>query len=228
MRYAIRMQFIVLSSSRGTTFQSTLDRIADGSLTAKCLGLITDSPDRGCIEKAKAAGLPYLVVEKNPDEDREEYEKRLHEAILALTTSERKTKNEKRTNESPTPSTTSPNTEATVIACMGWMWIITPWFINQWPNKILNVHPALLPRHGGEGMYGHHVHDAVLKAGEKESGMTIHLMDEGVDTGKILLQKSCPVLPDDTAETLQAKVQELEKEWYPKALQMIEDGDVKL
>ena len=77
-------------------------------------------------------------------------------------------------------------------------------------------------------MYGHHVHDAVLKAGEKESGMTIHLMDEGVDTGKILLQKSCPVLPDDTTETLQAKVQELEKEWYPKALQMIEDGDVKL
>ena len=217
------MNFLVLSSSRGTTFQAVLDRIADGSLTAKCIGLITDSPDRGCIEKAKTAGIPYAILERKPNDDREEYDKILNETISELTS------NESRVNESPTASPpASTNDNPTVIACMGWMWIITPWFISKWPNRILNVHPALLPRHGGEGMYGHHVHDAILKSGDKESGMTIHLMDKGIDTGKIILQKSCPVLPNDTAETLQKRVQELEKEWYPKALQMIEDGAIEL
>ncbi len=109
---------------------------------------------------------------------------------------------------------------------MGWMWIHTPWFIKQHEGKILNVHPALLPKYGGKGMYGHHVHDAVLKSGDKETGMTIHVMDSGVDTGKILLQKTCPVLPDDDASTLQERVQELEKEWYPKVLEMIEVGEI--
>ena len=77
-------------------------------------------------------------------------------------------------------------------------------------------------------MYGHHVHEAILKSKERESGMTIHLMDEGVDTGKILLQKTCPVLPSDTPESLQKRIQELEKAWYPKALQMIEEGKILL
>lgn len=207
------MSFIVLSSSRGTTFQATLDRIADGSLTAKCLGLITDAPDRGCIEKAKKANIPVSIVEKRNDESREDFDKRIHQAILDLLGAHR----------SPLIADRS-----VVVACMGWMWILTPWFIKQWPNRILNVHPALLPKFGGKGMYGHHVHDAVLKAGESESGITIHLMDEGVDTGKILLQKSCPVLPDDTAESLQARVQELEKEWYPRVLEMIEQGEIGL
>ena len=207
------MSFIVLSSSRGTTFQATLDRIADGSLTSKCLGLITDAPDRGCIEKAKIAGIPVSIVEKRPNESREQYDRRVDAAIHDLV------------KQSPDPRSPIPDP---LVACMGWMWILTPWFIKQWPNRILNVHPALLPKFGGKGMYGHHVHDAVLKAKESESGITIHLMDEGVDTGKILLQKSCPVLPDDTAASLQARVQELEKQWYPKVLQMIEQKEIRL
>ncbi|MDD5055208.1 MAG: phosphoribosylglycinamide formyltransferase [Candidatus Peribacteraceae bacterium] len=208
------MNFLALSSSRGTTFQATLDRIADGSLKSKCIGLITDSPDRGCIQKAKAANIPVVIVDKKPDEPREDFDKRLQQAILQLCT-QPKTKNLK------------PETGA-IVACMGWLWILSPWFIRQFPNRILNVHPALLPKYGGKGMFGHHVHDAVLAAKEKESGITIHLMDEGVDTGKILLQKSCPVLPDDTAATLQARVQELEKKYYPKLLQMIDEGSVNL
>jgi len=215
------MNFVVLSSSRGTAFQATLDCIADGSLTAKCIGLITDSQDRGCIEKAKSAGIPYKVIERKENDDREEYDKRLSETINELTS--------KPVNESPT---TSPEAlienNQTVITCMGWLWIFSPWFIEQYKNRILNVHPALLPKHGGEGMYGHHVHDAVLKSGDKESGATIHLMDEGVDTGKTLLQKSCHVLPNDTAESLQEKVQKLERELFPKALQMIHTGAISL
>ncbi len=197
------MKFVVLSSSRGTTFQAAIDRMEDGSLKAECLGLITDREDRGCIEKAEAAGLPYRIVRREKNDDRETEDRKLHEQILALG-------------------------KPDYLACMGWMWIFSPWFIRTWKNRIINVHPALLPKHGGEGMYGHHVHEAVLAAHEKESGMTIHLMDEGVDTGKILLQKTCPVLPDDTAESLQKRIQDLEKEWYPKALQMIEEGKILL
>ncbi len=202
------MQFVVLSSSRGTTFKAALDRIADGSLAAVCKGLVTDRDDRQCIEKAKAANIPFAVVEKQKDEDREAYDQRLHEAINTLFGEDAD--------------------EPKVIAALGWLFIFSPWFIGQWKNRIVNVHPALLPKYGGEGMYGSHVHEAVLAAGEAESGISIHIMDEGVDTGPILEQKMCSINPDETPETLQAKVQELEKEWYPKVLQRIDQGELIL
>ncbi len=199
------MNFIVLCSSRGTTFQAVLDSIQDGSLTAQCLGLITDAKDRGCIEKAERAGIPWKVVEKSGDEPRVEFDRRVNAACQEL----------------------GANNE-TVLAAMGWMWIMSPWFIRQWEHRILNVHPSLLPKHGGKGMYGHHVHDAVLASGETETGITILLMDEGVDSGKIIEQKICSVFPSDTGEILQKRVQELEKEWYPKVLQRIEEEGLRL
>ncbi len=197
------MNFIVLSSSRGTTFQATIEAMQKGALKAKCLGLLTDSPERGCIAKAEKAGLPVTVVERRAGESREDFDRRVDAALRAMGADGR-----------------------TMLATMGWMFIFSQWFIATWKNRIINVHPALLPKHGGKGMYGHHVHEAVLAAKERESGVTIHLMDEGVDTGPILVQKTCPVLPDDTPETLQQRVQELEKEWYPKVLQMIEAGEL--
>lgn len=202
------MHFIALSSSRGTTFQAILDAIARGELRMTPLGLITDRTDRGCIEKAKAADLPVEIVERAKGENRGDYDKRIDAAARDLMGN--------------IPA------DDVVMAAVGWMFVFSPRFIGTWRNRIINVHPALLPKHGGGGMYGHHVHDAVLRSGEKESGVTIHLMDEGVDTGRILLQKTCPVLPGDTAATLQARVQELEKEWYPKVLEMIERGEVRL
>lgn len=192
------MTFVVLCSSKGTVFQSVIDRISDGSLTMTCAGLVTDKAGNGCVAKAKAAGLPAKVVTMKAGEPREEFDKRLSAAIREF-------------GGHP------------LVACMGWMWMLSPWFVKEWRNRILNVHPALLPKHPGT-----HVHSLVLKSGDKESGMTIHLIDEGMDTGKILLQKSCPVLPGDTVETLKARVQKLECEWYPKALQMIESGAMKL
>jgi len=199
------VNFVVLSSSRGTTFQAVIEAMRRGELTAKCLGLVTDSPDKACIDKAKAAGLPYRIVERVKGQTREEFDFRVHEAILSLGADKQ-----------------------TVIAALGWMFIFTSWFIATWKNQIINVHPALLPKHGGKGMYGHHVHESVLESGEQESGVSIHLMDEGVDTGRVLLQKTCPVLPGDTPETLQKRVQELEKEWYPKVLQMVETREITL
>lgn len=202
------MDFIVLSSSRGTTFQAIIDRIKDGSLTATCHGLVSDREDRGCVQKARAAGMPVAIVTRTKGESREDYDKRLHVAILEM---------------HPQQKTSKPVNQLTCIAAIGWMYILSPWFIAQWKHRILNVHPSLLPKFPGA-----HAHEDVLAAGEQESGMTIHLMDEGVDTGPILVQKTCPVLPGDTPETLKARVQELEKEWYPRVLAMIETGEMKL
>lgn len=206
------MNFVVLCSSRGTTFQAIIDRMNDGSLKAKCLGLITDSSERGCIQRAKAANIPVKIVEKKENESREEYDQRLETAIRELV-------NE--ANLQPITYNLSP-----VIAAMGWMWILTEGFVKN--HTIINVHPALLPKYGGKGMYGHHVHKAVLENKDANSGITIHVMDSGIDTGKVLLQKTTPVSADDTVETLQARVQELEKKWYPEVLQMIENGELKM
>ncbi len=194
------MIFVALSTSKGTVLQSVIDALKDGSLSMECAGLVTDSAERGCAEKAKAAGLPVKVVAMTKDEPREAFDKRVNEAILELS-----------------------GGKEPVIACMGWMWMLSPWFVRQWSNRIVNVHPALLPKYPGV-----HAHDLVLKSGDKESGMTIHLIDEGMDTGRILLQKTCPVLRGDTVETLKPRVQALECEWYPKALEMISTGQIDL
>ena len=204
------MNFVVLCSSRGTTFQATLDRIADGSLNAKCLGLVTDSEDRLCIKKAEAAGLPWKVARKKKGEDRADFDRRVDSAIEELM------------------ADADVEKEDTILAEMGWLWIHSRWFVEQWPGKILNVHPALLPMYGGEGMYGDHVHQAVLEGRESQSGITIHIVDHGVDTGPIVEQKICTIESDETVETLKDKVQALEKEWYPKTLEKIHTGELKL
>jgi len=93
-------------------------------------------------------------------------------------------------------------------------------------HRVLNIHPALLPKYGGKGMFGHHVHEAVIRAGEKESGCTVHFCDAKFDTGPIVLQRRCPVLPNDTPETLAARVFEQECLAYPEALQLVLSGNV--
>ena len=209
------MNFIVLSSSRGTTFQSTLDAIERGDLQARCIGLVTNRADAGCIDKARNANVPVAIVEPKPQESAENYDKRLHAEIMKLV-------------DQQANSQFSILHSQFCVAAMGWMRILTPWFIRQWTGRILNVHPALLPKYGGKGMFGDRVHQAVLDAKEKESGITIHLMDEGIDTGPILLQKKCAVEPGDTVETLRNRVQALEREWYPKVLQMIHTGELSI
>jgi len=97
----------------------------------------------------------------------------------------------------------------------GFMRLLPPELVRAWPGRILNIHPSLLPKYGGKGMYGHRVHQAVLAAGEKESGITIHLVNERYDEGKVLFQAKCPVLPGDDAETLAARIHGLEHAHYP-------------
>ena len=107
------------------------------------------------------------------------------------------------------------------IVCAGFLWKIPDTILHAFPNRIVNIHPALLPKFGGKGMYGLNVHKAVIEAKEKESGITIHYLNEYYDEGKIILQKICVVEANDTPETLAQKVRMLEHEWYPKTIEQI-------
>jgi phosphoribosylglycinamide formyltransferase 1 len=106
------------------------------------------------------------------------------------------------------------------VVLAGFMWKVPAQLIISYPNKIINIHPALLPKYGGKNMYGNFVHQAVLKAGEKESGITIHYVDELYDHGKIIFQAKCTVDEDETVETLAKKIHALEHEHYPKVIEM--------
>ena len=101
------------------------------------------------------------------------------------------------------------------IVLAGFLWLLPGPILQAFPDKILNIHPALLPKYGGKGMYGMHVHEAVIAAKDKESGISIHLVNEKYDEGKILFQAKCPVRQEDTPETLARKVHQLEYEHYP-------------
>lgn len=105
-----------------------------------------------------------------------------------------------------------------VLVLAGYMNLITAPWLEAFPQRILNIHPALLPNYGGKGMYGHHVHEAVLANGEKLSGITIHLVDEHYDHGRHLLQATCPVKSEDTAESLAERIHALEHRYYPVAV----------
>ena len=107
------------------------------------------------------------------------------------------------------------------IVLAGFLWLIPKYLLETFPSKIVNVHPALLPRHGGKGMYGKKVHEAVLKAKEKESGITVHYVNENFDEGEIIFQAKCKVEPGDDAASLEARVRKLEYAHYPKVIEKI-------
>ena len=111
--------------------------------------------------------------------------------------------------------------ETDLVVLAGYLKILDPEIINAYKKRIINIHPALLPKFGGRDMYGLNVHKSVINAGEKESGATVHYVDEGVDTGEIILQKKVPVMPGDTPEKLAARVLETEHEILPLAVKKV-------
>lgn len=113
----------------------------------------------------------------------------------------------------------------THLVLAGFLWLIPTTLINAFPDRILNIHPALLPRHGGKGMFGDRVHEAVKAAGDKESGITIHLVNERFDEGKIIFQASCPVTPADTPQTIAGKVHQLEYKHFAPVIERWVHGE---
>jgi len=111
-----------------------------------------------------------------------------------------------------------------VICLAGYLRLLPVEVLQAFPNRVLNIHPSLLPKFGGKGMYGHHVHEAVIAAGETESGCSVHEVNEVYDDGRVILQFRCPVLPDDTPETLAARILPLEHAAFPAAIAQVLRG----
>jgi len=111
------------------------------------------------------------------------------------------------------------------IILAGFLWLIPLDILQKFPNKIINIHPALLPKYGGKGMFGSHVHEAVIRNQEKESGISIHFVNEKYDEGRIIFQAKCEVEKGDTPETLAAKIHKLEHEHFPKIIEEVVLGN---
>ncbi len=108
-----------------------------------------------------------------------------------------------------------------LIVLAGFLWLVPPAIVSAYPSRILNIHPALLPKYGGKGMYGHHVHEAVKANQEKETGITIHFADAAYDEGRVVMQKRCALRDSDAVEDIVAKVHALEYEFYPQAIEQV-------
>lgn len=111
-----------------------------------------------------------------------------------------------------------------LIVLAGFLWKVPESVVTAFPGNIVNIHPALLPKYGGKGMYGSHVHKAVVEAGEKESGITIHFVNEHYDEGNVIIQAHCRLLPEDSAETLADKIQKLEHYFFPRTIEFLLDN----
>jgi len=109
----------------------------------------------------------------------------------------------------------------TLIVLAGFLWKIPATMTTAFPDKIINIHPALLPKYGGKGMYGHHVHEAVIAAGEQESGITIHYVNEAYDEGNTIVQAHCPVVAGDTPDSLAARIHQLEHYYFPRVIEFL-------
>lgn len=170
----------VMFSGGGTDFQSLIDGEADGKFDGKIVVAVTGNPKAYGIERAKKAGIDCYLAPKAdyPSvEARDEYVKKIFVEY---------------------------GVELIVLA--GYLGIISKPLLDEFGGKIINIHPALLPKFGGKGMYGMNVHRAVIAAGEKESGATVHYVDAGTDTGRIIMQRTTPVYPTDTPESLQQRI----------------------
>ena len=190
----------VLVSGSGRTLQNFVDLIAAGQLPAKVSVVVGSRPGLVGIERAAQARIPHFVGNRKECANVEAFSKPVFSLL---------------------------DDAGVDLVCMaGWLSLLD--IPEKYNGRILNIHPALLPSFGGHGMYGHHVHDAVLKAGCKVSGCTVHFVDATYDTGPIVLQRTCPVLDDDTPDTLAARVFEEEKVAYPEAIRLFAAGRLKI
>ncbi len=200
MMRTLRLAF--LASHGGSNMQAIIDSIRSGLLDAVPVAVISNNSGSGAAERAARESIPFhhLSSATHPDP------KALARAILDVLT----------------------ETRADLVILAGYMKKLDPLVINSFRNRVLNIHPALLPKFGGEGMYGINVHKAVLAAGEQESGPTVHLVDEHFDRGRILAQRRVPVLPGDTPELLAARVLAEEHIIYADTIRRIGTGEIDL
>jgi phosphoribosylglycinamide formyltransferase-1 len=177
------INILVLVSGGGTNLQALIDAEKKG-VFGRIAAVVSDRPGVYALERARLAGIPAFVEEPDKSLPKESRRRELSDRILNVAKTQ----------------------QAGLLVLAGFLSILSGEIIREYSGRIINLHPALLPKFGGEGMYGEKVHRAVLDAGETESGCTVHLVDAGTDTGPILLQRRVPALPGDTPETLAERI----------------------
>lgn len=187
------MNIAVFVSGGGTNLQALIDyEKQHADCPYKIVVVVSDNKKAFALERAEKANIPTAVCSPF--------------AVLGEQAAKAATKEEKRVAVSDAALAVAQTHGSDAIVLAGWLTVLSGRIINDFSGRIVNLHPALLPKFGGVGMWGHHVHEAVLAAGESESGCTVHLVDSGCDTGKILVQKKVPVLPGDTPDSLYARI----------------------
>jgi phosphoribosylglycinamide formyltransferase 1 len=194
------IKLAVLVSGGGTTLQNLLDVIAAGQLNAEVRVVIGSRPGIKGLTRAADAKVMNFVVERAGFESLEAFSDQVFKLI--------------------------DDAETDLVALGGWLSLLK--IPEKYAGRVINIHPALLPSFGGKGMFGRRVHEAVINHGCKVSGCTVHFVDDSYDNGPIILQRTCPVLDDDTPETLAARVFEEEKIAYPEAIRLVQQGRLKV
>ena len=196
------MKIGFLASHGGSNMQAIIDACSAGTLDAIPAVVISNNGDSQALARARVEGIPDYHLSAKVISAESDLDQTILEALI------------------------DHGTEVVVLA--GYMRKIGPKVLSHFKGRILNIHPAMLPKFGGQGMYGMNVHRAVVEAGESESGVTIHLVDADYDTGPILAQASVPLQPGDTAEEVAARVLKTEHTFFAETLQRIVEGDIKL
>ncbi len=194
-----KLRVAVLISGSGSTLRNLLEYSAAGKLHAEIVG-VAASRDCSGLEHAKSFGVPCAVVPRGRPFDVEDFSARM--------------------------TTQLDQWRPDLIALGGFLslYIIPP----QYLNRVINIHPALLPGFGGKGMYGDHVHEAVLESGAKVTGCSVHVVNNEYDAGPVLAQRAVPVMEGDTVETLGERVRATERELYPQVIQWFAEGRVQI
>jgi phosphoribosylglycinamide formyltransferase 1 len=196
------MNIGVFASGRGSNFQAILNAIHQGSLPARVTLVLSNKGDAGALGIAHAHALPAVHLSQKQFPDEASFAQAMLGALK--------------------------DHDVQIIALAGYLKRIPTSVVREYRNRILNIHPALLPSFGGTGMYGHFVHEAVIASGAKLSGATVHLVDEEYDRGPIVLQKAVAVEESDTPESLAAKVLKIEHEIFPLALKAFAEKRVTI
>ncbi len=193
------IKIAVMASTNGTDLQAIMDAIKNKELDAE-LKIVLANKECYAIERAQNQGFKTRIELYKKDEDtRESYDKRVAEIL--------------------------DQEEVELLVLVGYMRLFSPWFANKYKDRIMNIHPSLLPSFPG---MDRSVHEDILNYGCKVSGCTIHFVDEGMDTGPIIMQGTVDIENDETVDSLKEKVQTLEKELYPKAIQLFGEGKIKV
>lgn len=197
------LNIAVLGSGRGSNFQAIMEAIAGGKITnARIRVVISNNSDAGILHVARAHSIPAIHLSQAQFMSEQAFVEELLDTLH------------------------EHGVDFIVLA--GYMKRLHPRVIQVYRHRIVNIHPALLPKFGGKGMYGKHVHQAVIAAGEPVSGATVHFVDEEYDHGDIVLQKTVALVIGETPESLAEKVLKIEHELYPKAIQMIAEGQFRV